>query len=69
MDIKLTEDEIAAVRAVLSQVVMQERSGQIGIMHGANRFVTMNVSLKKHGQGVLAAAYKKLGVNGPHLVR
>jgi len=25
--------------------------------------------LNRQGQGVLAAAYKKLGVNGPHMVR
>lgn len=63
MEVKLTEDEIEVLKLALSEVVIQNRTGQIGILHGANRFVSMNIALKKQGRNALGSAYKKLGIN------
>jgi F0F1-type ATP synthase epsilon subunit len=47
MEIKITSDEIEVLRKVLHNVVIKSRTGEIGIMHGAERFVSTNNTFKK----------------------
>ncbi len=63
MDIKLSENELQLLRGVLSQIVIKDRTGELGIMHGANRFVSTDLSLKKQHRQTLSSAYQKLGLN------
>ena len=43
MDIKLTVDEIEVLKLVLSDIVIQDRTGQIGVMHGVDCFVSLHI--------------------------
>ncbi|HEY8668315.1 MAG TPA: hypothetical protein VIL86_16820 [Tepidisphaeraceae bacterium] len=60
----LNDDEISALRTVLSQLVIRERTGEVGILHGLDRFVSTNVCLKKPQRAALDSALRKLGLNG-----
>jgi len=62
MDIKLSENELQLLRGVLSQFVIKDRTGELGILHGANRFVSTNISLKKEHRSTLSSAFEKLGL-------
>ena len=64
MDIKLTDDEIKMLRLVLQSVAIRARTGDLGIMHGMNRFVSTNRSFKKEERETLDSAAKKLGLGG-----
>ncbi|MDM3871484.1 hypothetical protein QSV34_08960 [Porticoccus sp. W117] len=57
-----TEEERAALKAVLSQLVIQKRTGQVGIVHGANRFISTHICCKKSEKAVLHSVFKKLGL-------
>lgn len=64
MDVKLDSDEVAVLKILLSEVVIKNRSGELGIMHGANRFVSTNRPLRKAGLEALDSVYKKVGLKG-----
>ena len=63
MEVRLTENEAEMLKLVLSEIVIQGRTGQVGIMHGADRFVSLHVALKKQGRGILSSAFRKLGIS------
>ena len=63
MKVDFYEEEIELLKIVLSKVVIQQRTGSIGIIHGQDRFVSTNISLRKWHQKSLVSAYKKLGLN------
>lgn len=63
MQVKLTADEAEILKLVLSEVVIQDRTGQVGIMHGADRFISLHIALKKQGRSLLSSAYKKIGIS------
>ncbi|MRX27922.1 hypothetical protein [Kangiella sp. HZ709] len=68
-ELKLTEDELEAIKIALSELVVQDRTGQLGIMHGANRFVSLHICLKKQHRTIFNSAYRKLGIsNGVKVV-
>ena len=46
-EIKLSDDEIAVLRVVLRAVVIKSRTGELGIVHGMDRFVSTQQILKK----------------------
>jgi hypothetical protein len=58
----LTDEEVAVLREVLSRVVVQQRTGRIGVIHGMERFVSIDLLLKKPQRLVLESAARKLGV-------
>ena len=60
-DIELTPEESAVLRAVLSKLSVRERTGEVGIIHGADRFVSTQLILKKSEREKLTAAALKLG--------
>lgn len=61
-DLKLTSDEAAVIRAVLSKLTVRTRTGEVGITHGANRFVSTQLCLSKSDRARLGAAAAKLGL-------
>jgi hypothetical protein len=61
---KLTADEAQVLRGVLSALVIRTRTGELGIVHGAERFVSTQRTLKKAERDALDAAARKLGLSG-----
>lgn len=59
---KFTAEETEVLRAVLSVMVIKRRTGELGIMHGAERFVSTQRSLKKADREALDAAARRLGL-------
>jgi hypothetical protein len=64
LEIKLNSDEIEILKRVISPLMVQKRSGQVGILHGMDRFVSTNVSLKESQKEILEGVFKKLGLSG-----
>jgi len=64
----LDPDEAELVRLILSKVVVEKRTGQVGIVHGADRFVSTQLVLKKDGRALLDRVARKLGLPGLVLV-
>jgi hypothetical protein len=63
-DTKLSPEELQVLRAVLAPLVVKSRTGELGILHGMDRFVSTQVILKKKDLGALDAVAKKLGLSG-----
>jgi hypothetical protein len=61
-EVMLTPDEAAILRAVLSQIVIRDRTGEVGILHGLERFVSTQLILNKQDRDILILAAKKLGL-------
>ena len=40
MEVKLNEEEAYLLKEVLSRLKVRKRTGELGIMHGADRFVS-----------------------------
>jgi hypothetical protein len=65
MEIKLSKEEASILREVLAQMKIRNRTGELGILHGMDRFVSTNVIFKKQHLELFDSAAKKLGlVNG-----
>jgi hypothetical protein len=64
----LDRDEAEMLRLILSKVVVEKRTGQVGIVHGADRFVSTQVVLKKEGRALLDKLARKVGLSGITLV-
>jgi hypothetical protein len=62
MNATLREAEISALATVLRSIVVRDRTGEIGIAHGAGRFVSTNVCLKKAEREALDSAVRKVGL-------
>ena len=63
-EVRLTEEEAQALRAALATLVVRRRTGELGVMHGADRFVSTQRIFKKQDRQALDAAARKLGLNG-----
>jgi hypothetical protein len=63
-EVRLTAEEAEAVRAALSLLVVKSRTGELGIMHGADRFVSTNRTFRKKDREMLDTAVRKLGLPG-----
>jgi len=61
-DARFSADELALLRSVLGHIVVRRRTGEVGILHGLDRFVSTHVCLKTKDQDVLDAASAKLGL-------
>ena len=61
---KLNSDEADVLRSLLQSVVVRLRTGEVGIEHGANRFVGTALTLKAPERGVLDAIARKVGLGG-----
>ena len=62
MDIKISESEKEILKIVLSQIIIKKRTGELGVVHGIDRFVSSNISLKKDGIETLDQLAKKFGI-------
>ena len=58
-EVKLTEQEAQAVRAALSAMVIKSRTGELGVMHGAERFVSTQRIFRKADRDALSAAARE----------
>ena len=60
----MTADEAEVLRRVLLSIAVRRRTGEIGVVHGMNRFVSTNQPFKQQDDDMLNAAARKLGLNG-----
>ena len=58
----LTKEEATALATALKQLVIRDRTGELGVLHGMDRFVTTNCCLKKTDRSALDSAARKLGL-------
>lgn len=61
-EVKLTTEEAEALCLVLASVAVKQRTGELGIFHGLDRFVSTNRSLRKEQRTALDSAARKLGL-------
>jgi hypothetical protein len=62
--IPLSDEEAKELRTVLSAICIRERTGEIGILHGMDRFVSTNICKKKKEVETLDAVAKRCGLPG-----
>jgi F0F1-type ATP synthase epsilon subunit len=62
-EIKLTSDEASALKNALSGFVIRTRTGELGILHGMDRFVSTHRCLGKAERNVLDQACRKIGMS------
>jgi hypothetical protein len=60
-EIKLTTAEAAVLRTVLGALIVKGRTGELGMLHGADRFVSTQQILRKPEREALDAIARKLG--------
>jgi len=58
----LNQEEITILNITMRNLVLKKRTGEIGIMHGADRFVSTQLCLRKVDIKHLNNAFKKLGI-------
>lgn len=63
MEIKLTESEATLLHSILGRLVMRSRTGEVGFMHGDNRFVSMQLRLKREIKPLLNELAKKVSLS------
>src|SRR5205085_1231233 len=61
-DVKLSPEELAVLRSVLGAIVVKTRTGEVGVTHGMDRFVSSMVILRRRERDALDSALKKLGL-------
>jgi hypothetical protein len=64
MEIKISDNELGVLRKILNNLVIKSRTGEIGIIHGADRFVSTNNILKKEEIEILDKVFNKAGLSG-----
>jgi len=60
MKMTLDNQEQELLAAVMQQFVIKTNTGQLGIVHGAERFISTSIVLKKPQLKVLDQIYAKL---------
>jgi hypothetical protein len=63
MDKQLASDESDVLKTILSALIVNNRTGEVGFIHGFNRFVGTKVILKKAQIGTLNSARLKFGLS------
>lgn len=61
-ELKLTGDETQALKAILSCLVVRDRPGELGLLHGADRFVSSQGTFTKPEPAVIQSLAKKAGL-------
>ena len=61
-ELKLTEDETQALKAILSCLAVRDRTGELGLLHGADRFVSSQRTFTKPERLVIQSLAKKAGL-------
>ncbi len=62
-ELRLTGDEANALRAILSTLVLRDRTGERGVLHGLDRFVSTNRTFSKPQREAIESAVRKLGLH------
>jgi len=62
MELKINDEEISLLRSILSQMAIQDHSSVLGFMHGLDRFVSLNLPLKKKQKDALNLLANKIGL-------
>ena len=62
MEVKFDNNEIEILRKILSQVAIKKRTGELGIVHGMNRFVSTNTVFRKEQIDILDKVAKNSGL-------
>jgi hypothetical protein len=60
--ITLSDQEVEALRVVLQQIVIKSRTGELGILHGIERFVSTKTPLKREMIAYLDSLASKVNV-------
>ncbi len=63
-EVKLTSEEAQVLRAALSVLFVKTRTGELGITHGADRFVSTQRILKRPDRDALDSVARKVGLSG-----
>jgi hypothetical protein len=63
-EVRLTDEEAQVMRDVLRRLVIRTRTGEVGIVHGMERFVSSQAVLKRKELETLDSAARKLGLGG-----
>lgn len=63
---KLESDEAAVLKAILQRISIRKRTGEVGIIHGAERFVSTQLALKKLERKALESLAAKAGIKNIH---
>ncbi|MDF1501720.1 hypothetical protein [Roseisolibacter sp. H3M3-2] len=63
-EVKLTAAEAEVLRTVLAALAVKGRTGEVGILHGADRFVSTQQLLKRADREALESAARKIGLSG-----
>ena len=63
-EVRLTSEELEVLRRVLRACAIRRRTGEIGVVHGMNRFVSTHQVLRQQQRDTLNAVARKLGLNG-----
>jgi hypothetical protein len=61
--ISLSAEEANELRSLLSVIVLRERTGEIGVLHGLDRFVSTQVCKKKKEIEALDALAQRCGLS------
>jgi hypothetical protein len=61
-EVKLTAQEAAVLAALLRKIVVRDRTGDVGVVHGMDRFVAAELILKKRERADLDTVTRKLGI-------
>ena len=64
MEIKLNDQEIEILRTLFKAQTIKKRTGELGIIHGMERFISTQVALKKPHLQTLDQIAQKIGLNG-----
>lgn len=62
MSVMLDSAEVEILKVILREFVVKARTGELGILHGADRFISTNICLKKQHRNELKNLYIKLGI-------
>ncbi|WP_394751090.1 hypothetical protein [Spongiimicrobium salis] len=60
---KLDTEEKQLIERLLSIIAIKSRTGEIGVVHGADRFVSSQLILKKADFQKLESGIKKMGIS------
>lgn len=68
-EVKLTSDEICVLRCTLAKLAVRGRTGELGVLHGAERFVSAQLILTKADRDTLNAIAAKVGLKSINEVK
>ncbi|HRH42482.1 MAG TPA: hypothetical protein PKY82_12720 [Pyrinomonadaceae bacterium] len=62
-DVKISSEELELLRVIMSPLVIKSGTGELGINHGMDRFISSQVILKKKDLELLDYLAKKVGLS------